>query len=357
MARQTIRFCTASDGVRLAYASVGRGPPLVKAANWLTHVEFDWQTPMWRSWIDALSEKHTYLRYDTRGCGLSDREPAEVSFESWVRDLETVVDACRLERFALLGMSQGAATAIAYAVRHPERVSHLVLYGGFARGRLKRGLGEKAIEELLLYCKLAQIGWGTDDAAFRQFFTSQFMPDGTAEQFAAFNELQRVSASPEQAVKSFQVASQVDVSELARRVACPTLVVHARGDRRVPFEEGRLLASLVPNARFVPLESRNHVLFENEKAFRLFRDELDAFLGGGGGAPAEALATLTPRERELLELLARGLDNHQIAAHLELSEKTVRNQVSSVFAKLGVDSRAQAIVKAREAGYGVGSAA
>jgi pimeloyl-ACP methyl ester carboxylesterase/DNA-binding CsgD family transcriptional regulator len=355
MARQTIRFCTAADGVRLAYAAVGRGPPLVKAANWLTHVEFDWQTPLWRSWIDALAEKHTYIRYDTRGCGLSDREPAEVSFESWVRDLETVVDACQLERFALLGMSQGAATAIAYAVRHPERVSHLILYGGFARGRLKRGLGDKAIEELLLYCKLAQIGWGTDDAAFRQFFTSQFMPDGTAEQFAAFNELQRVSASAEQAVKSFQVASQVDVSEAAPRVACPTLVVHARGDRRVPFEEGRLMASLIPNARFVPLESRNHVLFENESAFRLFREELDAFLRGG--ADRDVLAALTARERQLLELLARGLDNHQIAAHLELSEKTVRNQVSSVFAKIGVESRAQAIVKAREAGYGVGSAA
>ena len=354
MTRQAIRFCTASDGVRLAYATTGRGPPLVKAANWLTHVEFDWQTPIWRSWIDELARNNTYVRYDTRGCGLSDRDPPEVSFEAWVRDLESVVDAAKLDRFALLGMSQGAATAIAYAVRHPERVSHLILYGGFARGRLKRGLGEKAIEELLLYCKLAQIGWGTDDAAFRQFFTSQFMPDGTAEQFAAFNELQRVSASPEQAVKSFQVASQVDVSELASRVACPALVVHARGDRRVPFEEGRLLASLIPNARFVPLESRNHVLFEDEAAFRLFSEELATFLRGAQRGP---LAALTAREQELLELLARGLDNHQIAAHLEVSEKTVRNHVSSVFAKLGVESRAQAIVKAREAGYGVGSAA
>jgi pimeloyl-ACP methyl ester carboxylesterase/DNA-binding CsgD family transcriptional regulator len=349
-ARQAIRFCTAPDGVRLAYATVGRGAPLVKAANWLTHIEFDWQTPIWRDWIDTLSRDHTLVRYDTRGCGLSDRDPAEVSFESWVRDLETVVDAQRLERFALLGMSQGAATAIAYAVRHPERVSHLILYGGYARGRLKRGLGHKAIEEQLLYYKLAQLGWGTDDAAFRQVFTSQFMPEGTAEQFAAFNELQRVSASPEQAVKTFQVASQVDVSEQARRIACPTLVLHARGDLRVPFEEGRLLGSLVPGARFVPLDSRNHVLFESEAAFRLFREELQAFLRGG--EHRATLSSLTARERELLELLARGLDNHQIAAHLELSEKTVRNHVSSVFAKLGVESRAQAIVVGREAGYG-----
>ena len=355
MTRQAIRFCTASDGVRLAYATVGRGPPLVKAAYWLTHVEFDWQAPIWRSWIDELARNNTYVRYDTRGCGLSDRDPPEVSFEAWVRDLESVVDAAKLDRFALLGMSQGAATAIAYAVRHPERVSHLILYGGFARGRVKRGLGEKAIEELLLYCKLAQIGWGTDDAAFRQFFTSQFMPEGTAEQFAAFNELQRVSASPEQAVKSFQVASQVDVSELASRVACPALVVHARGDRRVPFEEGRLLASLIPNARFVPLESRNHVLFEDEAAFRLFSDELATFLRGG--AQREPVAGLTARQEELLELLARGLDNHQIAAHLELSEKTVRNMVSSVLGKLGVESRAQAIVRARVAGFGTGAKA
>ena len=355
MTRQAIRFCTASDGVRLAYAAVGRGPPLVKAANWLTHIEFDVQTPIWRSWIEALSRNRTYIRYDTRGCGLSDRDPPEVSFEAWLRDLEAVVDAAKLERFALLGMSQGAATAIAYAVRHPERVSHLILYGGFARGRLKRGLGEKAIEELLLYCKLAQIGWGTDDEAFRQFFTSQFMPDGTAEQFAAFNELQRVSASPEQAVRSFQVSSQVDVSEMAARVACPTLVVHARGDRRVPFEEGRLLASLIPGARFVPLDSRNHVLFEDEAAFRLFREELETLLHDA--RHRGALAALTAREQELLELLARGLDNHQIAAHLELSEKTVRNRVSSIFTKLGCESRAQAIVRARMAGFGSGATA
>ena len=350
MSRQSIRFCTAPDGVRLAYAAVGRGPPLVKAANWLTHIEFDAQTPIWRGWIEDLARDYTYLRYDTRGCGLSDRDPPEVSFESWVRDLESVVDAAKLERFALLGISQGASTAIAYAVRHPERVSHLIIYGGYARGRLLRGLGAKAIEEQLLYYQLAQVGWGTDDPAFRQVFTSQFMPQGTVEQFAAFNELQRVSASPGQAVKSMQVASQVDVTGIAARVSCPTLVLHARGDLRVPFEEGRLVASLIPGARFVPLESRNHVMFENEAAFRLFREELDAFLRGG--VNRDALTMLTPRERELLELLARGLDNHQIAAHLDLSEKTVRNHVSSVFSKLGVESRAQAIVLAREAGFG-----
>lgn len=347
--RQKIRFCTAADGVRLAYASVGEGPPLVKASNWLTHLEYDGQSPIWLPWIEALSRGRTYIRYDARGCGLSDRDPAEVSFERWVNDLESVVDALGLERFALLGISQGGAIAIAYAVRHPERVSHLVLYGAFARGRLMRGLGQAMVEESLLYSKLVQIGWGSEDEAFRQVFTSQFIPDGTLEQFRAFDRLQRVSASPGQAVASMNASALVDVSELARRVACPTLVMHSRRDQRVSFEEGRLIASLIPGARLVPLETRNHVLLDGEPAFRRFIEEVDAFLPRG---PGGAFRDLTVRERELLEFLARGLDNHQIAAHMELSEKTVRNHVSSIFAKLGADSRGQAIVMAREAGFG-----
>jgi len=347
--RQRIRFCTAPDGVRLACASVGDGPPLVKASNWLTHLEYDWQTPIWRHWVEALSRGHTYIRYDARGCGLSDREPGDVSFESWVRDLETVVDSLGLERFPLLGISQGGAIATAYAVRHPDRVSHLILYGAFARGRLKRGGGERILEETLLYYKLAQMGWGSDHGAFRQVFTSQFLPEGSLEQFRSFNELQRVSASPEHAVRSMQTANQIDVTEDARRVSCPTLVLHGRQDERVPFEEGRLLATLIPGARFVPLESRNHILLADEPAFAQFVEELAAFLPSAGSA---AFMELTARERQLLEHLARGLDNHQIAAHLELSEKTVRNHVSNVFAKLGVESRAQAIVMAREAGFG-----
>lgn len=354
LGRQDIRFCTASDGVRLAYATVGRGPPLVKAANWLTHVEFDWQTPIWRPWIDALSRNRTLVRYDTRGCGLSDRHPPEVSLEAWVRDLETVVDALKLERFPLLGISQGGAVAVTYAVRHPERVSHLILYGAFARGRLSRGGAERNREEVDLYIKLAELGWGTDAPAFRQVFTSQFMPDGTAEQFRAFNELMRVCATAEQAVLSMNVTARIDIVDIASHVSCPTLVLHARGDMRIPFEEGRLLSALIPGSRFVPLDSSNHVLFEREEAFSRFLQELEAFLRDGNAD--SAFSGLTTRERELLELLARGLDNHQIAAHLELSEKTVRNHVSSIFAKLGVESRSQAIVRAREAGFGVAPA-
>lgn len=349
--RQTLRFCTSSDGVRLAYATTGSGPPLVKAANWLSHLEYDWQSPIWRHWIEGLSRRHTLVRYDTRGCGLSDRGPAEISFETWVRDLEAVVDAMELERFVLLGISQGAGIAIAYAIRHPERVSRLVLYGGYARGRLMRGGGQASIDEAMLMCKLIELGWGTDNRAFRQVFATQFLPEASPELIEAFDELQRESSSASDAVRIMQVSIQFDVSELARRIECPTLILHARGDGRIPFEEGRIMASLIPGARFVPLASRNHILLESEPAWGRFLEEVNGFLPAGAGDGA--FVGLSARERELLEYLARGLDNHQIAAHLSLSEKTVRNMVSSILAKLEIESRSAAIVRAREAGFGV----
>jgi pimeloyl-ACP methyl ester carboxylesterase/DNA-binding CsgD family transcriptional regulator len=352
---QHVRFCTSSDGVRLAYATVGSGPPLVKAPNWLSHLEYEWQGPIWRHWIEGLSRHHTYIRYDARGCGLSDRDPPEISFESWVRDLEAVVDAMKLERFSLLGISQGGAIAIAYALRHPERVSHLVLYGADARGRLMRGRGQEGIDEAMLICKLIELGWGTPNRAFRQVFATQFLPDGSPELIEAFDELQRESSYARDALRIMQISMQVDVTRQARDITCPTLIMHATDDQLIPFEEGRVFASLIPGARFVPLKSRNHILLESESAWPRFLEEIDAFLPGGSARGA--FAELTSRERELLEFLARGLDNHQIAAHLDLSEKTVRNMVSSVFDKLGVESRAQAIVRAREAGFGVSSPA
>jgi pimeloyl-ACP methyl ester carboxylesterase/DNA-binding CsgD family transcriptional regulator len=290
------------------------------------------------------------VRYDTRGCGLSDRNPGEISFEAWVHDLEAVVDALKLERFPLLGISQGAAIAVAYATRHPERVSQLVLYGGFGRGRLKRGGGQTAIDETLLLYKLFELGWGTDNRAFRQVFATQFLPGGSSELIDAFDELQRQSSSGADAIRMMQASVQIDVTPLAPRVSCPTLILHARDDGRIPFEEGRIMASLIPGARFVPLESRNHILLESEPAWGRFLEEVNAFLPAGSGDGA--FAGLSARERELLEYLARGLDNHQIAAHLALSEKTVRNMVSSVLAKLEVETRSAAIVRAREAGFG-----
>jgi len=275
---QTIRFCTSRDGVRLAYGIVGQGPVLVKAANWLSHLEYDWNSPVWRHWLTGLAEHHTLIRYDERGCGLSDWNVQEFSLDAWVVDLETVVDAMELERFPLLGISQGASIAVAYAVRHPERVSHLILYGGYLRGRSKRNLTRQQKEELDLMIQLIKIGWGQEHPAFRQVFSMLFLPEGTPEQLQAFNELQRITTSPEIAAKivsSFQV---IDVRELARQVVQPSLVLHAKDELRVPFEEGRLMAAMIPNARLVPLESKNHILLESEPAWQRFLEEVELFL-------------------------------------------------------------------------------
>lgn len=352
--RQELRFCTSSDGTRLAYANVGDGPPLVKTANWLSHIEYDWSSPIWRHWMEGLTRHRRYYRYDQRGCGLSDRNPGDMSLEAWVRDLEAVVDAAKLDRFPLLALSQGGAIAIEYATRHPDRVSHLILYGAFARGRLKRGLGQAAIDDVNTMYKLVELGWGTDNRAYRQVFATQFIPDATPEEIDAFDELQRRSATAADAVRILQTTVQMDVARLAEQIRCPTLILHPTQDGRIPFEEGRVLASLIPSARFVPLQGRNHILLKGEPAWPQFLQELDKFLGDGSRG---RLGELTARENELVELLARGLDNHQIAAHLGLSEKTVRNMVSSVLGKMQVESRAQAIVRARESGYGVGSTA
>jgi pimeloyl-ACP methyl ester carboxylesterase/DNA-binding CsgD family transcriptional regulator len=351
IARQRIRFCTSRDGVRIAYAAAGEGPPLVKAANWLTHLEFDWNSPVWRGWLTELSRDRTLVRYDGRGCGLSDWEVPKLSFETWVSDLETVVEAAGVKRFPLLGMLGGASVAIAYAARHPDRVSRLILHGGFARGRFRRKPSPQQREVDETMARLVELGWGRENPAFRQLFTSQFIPDGTAQQHRWFNELERVSTSPENAARILRVLYQVDVTALARKVACPTLVLHSTGDARVPFDEGRLTASLIPGARFVPLESRNQILLEQEPAWRRWVEEVRTFapvepLGGA------AFGALTRRELELLELIAQGLDNAQTAALLSLSEKTVRNHITNIFAKLKVESRAQAIVLARDAGYG-----
>jgi pimeloyl-ACP methyl ester carboxylesterase/DNA-binding CsgD family transcriptional regulator len=345
-ARQQIRFCTAEDGVKIAYAVAGRGPAVVKAANWLSHLEYDWKSPVWRPWLDEICRDHTLVRYDERGCGLSDWD-AVLSFDAWVRDLETVVNAAGLERFPLLGYSQGAPIAIAYAVRYPERVTHLVLHGSYARGFLKRNPSPKQREEAATMAKLIELGWGKENPAFRQFFTTQFIPGGTPEQHDWFNELERVSTSPEIALRFFHVLNEIDVTALAPQVRCPALVSHSRQDARVPFDEGRLVASLIPGARFLPIESRNHILLGTEPGWRLWFDEVRAFLApASAGGDAGAFAQLTARERELAECIAQGLDNAQIAARLELSEKTVRNHITSIFAKLGVENRSQLIVRA-----------
>jgi len=343
--KQQIRFCRAHDGTRIAFAVTGNGSPLVRAPHWLTHLEYEWQSPIWRPWLTALTAGRSLVRMDARGCGLSDRGVETISFEAFVRDLEAVVDAAGLERFALFGHSQGGAIAMEYAVRHPERVSQLVLLGAYARGRLKRSPQSRSESEAQL--KLVEVGWGGDDPSYRQFFASQFMPGASLEQLRQMAELQRVSSSPTDATRILRAYYEIDVSAQVPRISCPALVLHARGDLRVPFEEGRAVAAMIPGARFVPLDSDNHILIENEPAFARLFEELRGFLGS-----APSFGGLTAREAQILEQIAQGLDNAQIAARLELSEKTVRNHITSIFDKIGVESRAQAIVMARERGLG-----
>jgi len=281
---QQIRFCTAGDGTRIAYAETGNGYPLVRAAHYLSHLEFDFESPVWRHWIKELSRYNRYIRYDERGCGLSDWNPAEFSFEAWVRDLETVVDSVRIERFALLGVSQGGAVGIAYAARHPERVSHLVLYGAYALGWARRNQDRKTLERKEAMNKLIEVGWGQDNPAFRQTFTSLFMPEAGPEQMKWFNELQRVSCSPENALKFDAVFANIDVTELLSRIVVPTLIIHASHDSVVPFEQGRLLAAQIRGARFVPFEGRNHILLETEPGWSTFLREFRQFVGAEAGS-------------------------------------------------------------------------
>jgi pimeloyl-ACP methyl ester carboxylesterase/DNA-binding winged helix-turn-helix (wHTH) protein len=276
--QQTIRFCTTRDGVRLAYASVGEGPPIVKAPNWLTHLEYEWESPAWRHWWEDLARDHRVVRFDQRGSGLSDRSVDDLSFEAWVLDLETVVEAAGVERFALLGISQGGAVAVEYAVRHPEKVSKLILCGAYPRGWAKRGQSTVEHEAVLT---LIREGWGRDNPVYRQLFTATFMPEATPEQVAWFNELQRMSTSAENAVRIRTATGQIDILDRLQLVKAPTLVLHARGDERIPFSEGRQMASLIPNARFVALESRNHLTLADEPAWQTLIAEVRAFLAEG----------------------------------------------------------------------------
>ncbi len=274
---QEIQFCTTPDGVQLAYARMGNGPPLVKTGNWMTHLEFDFETPLWRPLYAELSRDHTLIRYDARGNGLSDWEVDELTFDNFVDDLEAVVDAAGLERFDLFGISQGCAVSIAYAVRHPERVSHLVLHGGFALGVEKRGSAQDK-EQAAAMRTLIRTGWGQQNPAFRQLFTSQFIPGATKEQADWFNELQRISISPENAVRYRVATGLFDISALLGQVSAPTLVMHSQEDAVVPFDQGRRLAAGIRGARFVPLASRNHLVLEDEPAFPRFLEEIRAFL-------------------------------------------------------------------------------
>lgn len=350
---QEIRFCSTADGVQIAYSVVGDGPPLVKAPNWLTHLEFEWNSPVWRHWWEELAKDHSVVRFDQRGSGLSDRSVGEQSFDTWVSDLAAVVDDLGLDSFPLLGISQGGAIAAAYTVRHPGRVERLVMYGAYARGRAKRG---DAGEELEAMLTLTRAGWGRDNPAYRQMFTSRFMPHATIEQMRWFNDLQRVSASADNAASVISVTSQIDVLSILKLIQVPTLVLHSRDDAQVPFEQGRQLGALIPGARFVGLDGGNHLLLEIEPAWKVALEEVRAFLNpavrysDGETVPEAAYvdsttrlpADLTRREAEVLRLIAVGRSNRAISDELFITQNTVANHVKNILSKTDSANRTEA---------------
>lgn len=304
---QEIQYCTASDGVRLAYSIIGKGTPIVRIPHWFAHLEYDVKGLLYRHVILGLAHRYSLLRYDGRGIGLSQRDVPEISFERLIADLERVVDHAKLERFTLCGLSQGGALAIAYASRHLERVSHLIICGGFARGRLHRAGPEKNKNTLELKCALIRQGWGGDEDSYREFFTSQFIPDGTIEHHRALNELQRVATSPGVAERILRIHAETNVFNLLRSIKAPTLVTHARGDQRVPFNEGQEIAAGISDAKFVPLETRNHIVVADEPAHRQFFDAVASFLGDGrirGTLPG--MSTLRERAQSRVAAMERS---------------------------------------------------
>jgi len=349
--RQQIRFVKSTDGVQLAWAQSGRGPTLVKAANWLTHLEYETRSPVWRHWLEFLSQHFRLVRYDERGCGMSGWQPKTLTLEQWVADLGAVIDAAQPDgRVILLGISQGAAACVQYAIEHPERVAALVLYGGYARGANRRNAGAAA-DAFRAMVDLARIGWSRDNPVFRQVFTSRFIPGGTPEQLEWFNELCLKTTTGEIFASLYGARAGVDIEASLAAVRVPTLVIHSRDEEVIPVAEGRLLAAGIPGAEFVELDSRNHILLEDQPAWLRFQEAVLAFLRPDRSADQTAFASLSDREREVLALIADGLSNTEIAARLDISEKTVRNHTSNLFDKLGVWSRAQAIVFARDHGF------
>lgn len=311
-------------------------------------MDYDVQSPVWRPWIEQLASTYRYIRYDPRGCGLSDRFVADLSVDAWQDDLDTVAATIDEPRFVLFGLSQGGGLAVRYAYEHPERVSHLVLLNAYGQGARVRAKTQDELLEADTLVNFIRVGWGRENPAFSQFFTNLFLPGGTAEQHRWWGELERMTASADTAARALAEMQGMDVLRLAGQLQVPTLVLHCRGDMRVPFEEGRKLASAIKGSRFVPLESSNHVLLPDEPAWSVFHAELAAFVGMRNPhvRAVAAAASLTPAEHDVLKLLAEGRDNQAIAARLGKSDKTVRNQLSVIFQKLDVKSRAEAMLVA-----------
>jgi pimeloyl-ACP methyl ester carboxylesterase/DNA-binding CsgD family transcriptional regulator len=333
---QQIRFCTTSDGVRLAYAVHGRGPPLVKASNWLTHLEFDWESPVWRHWLEDLGRTHTVIRHDMRGCGMSDRDVDELSLERWVNDLDTVIDAAGVERCSLLGISGGAGVALAYAAQHAARVDRVIAYGSWATGAFLRANDER----WRTYRSVIRTGWADPHPAFRRVFTMMFLPDATPEQMAWYDDLQGRSITPDVALRICDALADLDATQFLPRVEAQALVVHSRGDMVVPFKEARRIAAEVPAASLLTLESRNHLLLADEPAWPVFIAGVRDFLGVREPPAALTQSDLSDRERDVMVLVADGLSNEEIAERLFLSVRTVERHLSNIYVKLRVTGKA-----------------
>jgi pimeloyl-ACP methyl ester carboxylesterase/DNA-binding CsgD family transcriptional regulator len=349
--RQEIRFCRAPDGVRIAYAVHGTGPPMVVDSCWLSHLQYDWQSPVWRHYLEEWGSRHTVIRFDERGHGLSDRGVTDHSLAARLGDLEAVVDDAGLDRFALQAMAQGGPVAIAYVARHPERVSRLVFYGSYS-GQQSTDPTEAELNDTL--DSLIKVGWARPDSAFRRVFTSLMIPRATEEQHTWLDELQRVSTDADTARTSRRQRLATDSSDLLGELDLPTLVIHSRGDRMNDFEEARFLAAGIEGARLVALESDNHIVLADEPAWPVYCAELRDFLAADETAPAEpaepsqSLDGLSAREVEILRLAARGLDNDEIASALTLSVRTVERHLSNVYSKLdlhGKSARTAAVAR------------
>jgi pimeloyl-ACP methyl ester carboxylesterase/DNA-binding CsgD family transcriptional regulator len=347
---QQIRFCKSADGTRIAYAVSGSGPAVVWVQHWVHHHEFDLRNPIWRGWLSALASGRTLIRFDWRGCGLSDRT-VDFSMDALKQDLEAVIDAAAIDRCALFGMAgAGSGIAMTYTAEHPDKVAGLVLQEPHVTARLAGQPSAQQVAEANARLKVIEIGWANDTPAYRDFFTALHIPDASPAQTSAYNQLLRQTTNADNALKLLRSFWSADFIEVAKRVARPTIVFHARGDSVIPFEQGRQLAGIIPGAEFVPLQSKNHLLLNTEPAWSSFVQALNQFLSLNLADDAHLdFGTLTSRERDVLALLARGSDNNAIASSLRISEKTVRNHVSAIFGKLGVSSRAEAVAKARDA--------
>jgi pimeloyl-ACP methyl ester carboxylesterase len=348
-----LRYCTTADGVRLALRELGQGPLVIKAANWLGNLQADAQLRSSRHWVDHLTRTHTLLWYDARGCGLSDREADDISLDAWVRDLEAVADASGQERFVLLGISQGAAIAIRYAVRHPERVRALVLHAAFVRGVYHQGITPKTRTVFDEMIRIAELGWGSDASAFRRLFTQHLLPAAPAEVQDDYDALHRHSVSGPMAARYMRAFYELDARVDAPQVSCPTLVMHVAGDTLILPREGELVASLIPGARWIAVPGRNHLPLATDPGWPALQREMTQFLGAldavdaaRGGAPAGTAPQLTERQREVLGHVARGLADKEIARLLQLSPRTVEMHVARTLAALGARNRSEAVGRA-----------